>query len=159
MNNSLDRLIDGMIATLRDQVIPQVKEDFSRGQAYGVIDLLNNLKLRIDWAVLPLRARIAMQQALIAEVELVSADMSPRPPSMAPYADLSLASGSILLAEADRLDAHISMLLDWLAEQRSSLPATRVTALEALLMSYMDAAVRQDMDLTARPLFGEIVKG
>lgn len=159
MNNSLDRLIDGMIATLRDQVIPQVKEDFSRGQAYGVIDLLNNLKLRIDWAVLPLRARIAMQQALIAEVELVSADMSPRPPSMAPCADLSLASGSILLAEADRLDAHISMLLDWLADHRSSLPATRITALEALLMSYMDAAVRQDMDLTARPLFGEIVKG
>lgn len=159
MNNSLNRLIDGMIATLRDQVIPQVKEDFSRGQAYGVIDLLNNLRLRIDWAVLPLRARIAMQQALIAEVEVVSADMSPRPPNMAPCADLSLASGSILLAEVDRLDAHISMLLDWLAEQRSSLPATRVTALEALLMSYMDAAVRQDMDLTARPLFGEIVKG
>lgn len=159
MNNSLDRLIDGMIATLRDQVIPQVKEDFSRGQAYGVIDLLNNLRLRIDWAVPPLSARIAMQRALIAEVALVSSGMSPSPPGIVAGLNLNHASGRALLAEADRLDAHVSALLEWLAEQRSSLPATQAAALEALLLNYMDAAIKLDMELTARPLFGEIVKG
>ena len=40
MNNSLPRLIDGMVATLRKEVIPHIEGDFARGQAYGVIYML-----------------------------------------------------------------------------------------------------------------------
>ena len=40
MNNSLPRLIDGMVATLRKEVIPRVEGDFARGQAFGVIYML-----------------------------------------------------------------------------------------------------------------------
>ena len=46
MNNSLPRLIDGMVATLRKEVIPRVDGDYARGQAFGVIYMLNSLKLR-----------------------------------------------------------------------------------------------------------------
>lgn len=42
MNNSLERLIDGMVATLREEVIPQVGTEFARGQAFGVIYMLNS---------------------------------------------------------------------------------------------------------------------
>ena len=50
MNNSLSRLIDGMVATLRNEVIPHVEGDYARGQAFGVIYMLNSLKLRASWS-------------------------------------------------------------------------------------------------------------
>ena len=50
MNNSLPRLIDGMVATLRKEVIPHIDGDFARGQAFGVIYMLNSLKLRASWS-------------------------------------------------------------------------------------------------------------
>ena len=50
MNNSLPRLIDGMVATLRKEVIPHIDGDFARGQAYGVIYVLNSIKLRAAWS-------------------------------------------------------------------------------------------------------------
>ena len=50
MNNSLPRLIDGMVATLRREVIPHIDGDFARGQAFGVIYMLNSLKLRASWS-------------------------------------------------------------------------------------------------------------
>ena len=50
MNNSLARLIDGMVATLRKEVIPRVEGDYARGQAFGVIYMLNSLKLRCSWS-------------------------------------------------------------------------------------------------------------
>ena len=46
MNNSLDRLIEGVAATLRSDVIPNVTDAYARGQAIGVIDLLNNIAPR-----------------------------------------------------------------------------------------------------------------
>ena len=36
MNNSLERLIAGIIATLRTDVIPNVTDAYARGQAIGV---------------------------------------------------------------------------------------------------------------------------
>jgi len=54
VNNSLERLIAGIIATLRTDVIPNVTDDYARGQAIGVIDLLNNIAPRLEWARAPL---------------------------------------------------------------------------------------------------------
>ena len=54
MNNSLERLIAGIMATLRADVIPNVTDAYARGQAIGVIDLLNNIAPRLEWARAPL---------------------------------------------------------------------------------------------------------
>ncbi|MDX2396495.1 hypothetical protein NJL88_41805, partial [Streptomyces sp. DK15] len=50
MNNSLPRLIDGMIATLRREIIPNIEGDFARGQAIGVIYMLNSIQRRASWS-------------------------------------------------------------------------------------------------------------
>ena len=50
MNNSLHRLIDGMVATLRSEVIPNIGTEFARGQAFGVIYMLNSIRLRAEWS-------------------------------------------------------------------------------------------------------------
>ena len=50
MNNSLERLIAGIMATLRADVIPNVTDAYARGQAMGVIVLLNNLPPLLEGA-------------------------------------------------------------------------------------------------------------
>ena len=50
MNIALERLFEGMIATLRADVIPRVEDPFARGQAVGLIDLINNIAPRVEWA-------------------------------------------------------------------------------------------------------------
>ena len=54
MNIPLYRLIEGIIATMRSDVIPHVSDSYARGQAVGVIDLLNNIAPRVEWAQAPL---------------------------------------------------------------------------------------------------------
>ena len=50
MNNSFARLIDGMNATLRKEVLTRLDDEFARGQVFGVINLLNTFKVRADWS-------------------------------------------------------------------------------------------------------------
>jgi hypothetical protein len=50
VNNSLPRLIDGMVQTLQKEIIPHIEGDYARGQAYGVIYMLNSIKLRASWS-------------------------------------------------------------------------------------------------------------
>ena len=51
---SLERVLEGIAATLRTDVIPKVTEEHARSQAVGVIDLINNLAARVEWARDPL---------------------------------------------------------------------------------------------------------
>ena len=62
MNNSFGRLIDGMCATLRTEVLARLDDEFARGQVYGVINLLNTFKVRADWSAGFLLEQIAAQQ-------------------------------------------------------------------------------------------------
>jgi hypothetical protein len=69
MNNALTRLIDGMVATLRAEVIPATQGEYARGQAFGVIYMLESLKLRTDWSPAFLRERADALAALADAIE------------------------------------------------------------------------------------------
>ncbi|MBL8582260.1 MAG: hypothetical protein JNL61_08550, partial [Rhizobiaceae bacterium] len=58
MNIALSRLVEGIIATMRSDVIPHISDPFARGQAIGVIDLLNNIAPRVEWSQAPLLAAV-----------------------------------------------------------------------------------------------------
>ena len=75
MNISLERLLEGIIATLRTDVIPNVSDAYARGQAVGVIDLLNNIGPRIEWARAPVAAAIAEKRELLRKVAELLPDM------------------------------------------------------------------------------------
>jgi hypothetical protein len=45
---TLERLIDGCIRTLRDDVMPEVGTRIARGQVWAVIDILQNMRNRIE---------------------------------------------------------------------------------------------------------------
>jgi hypothetical protein len=60
MSQSFDLLIEGMIEAIRSRILPQLSDDFVRGQAYGIIYALSGLKLSADWAIAPLRRQIEL---------------------------------------------------------------------------------------------------
>lgn len=157
MNNSLARILDGMITTLRNEIIPRLDDEFARGQAFGAVDLLNNLKPRIDWLVTPLFDEVRDQRALLAQLAEILRDAG------APLPDVSgaLEAGTpahALEALRNDLDTRICALIDWLARERAALPPATVAAAEAAFKQHMQAQLKREMSLTPKPLFAEIAR-
>src|SRR5262249_6731374 len=45
---AIETLLDGVMRTLRDAVLPAVQERFARGQLFAVLDVLHNLRDRVE---------------------------------------------------------------------------------------------------------------
>ena len=73
MTNSLERIFDGLIDALQSSVIPAIQDESARSQAYGVLDMLRNLKPRVEWALGPLQDDVAQQLASIARIAALAA--------------------------------------------------------------------------------------
>jgi hypothetical protein len=154
VNNSLDRLIGGIIATLRTHVIPNVTDGYARGQAIGVIDLLNNIAPRLEWARAPLLEAVAERRNTIRAVRA----LVPQAPAGAKgLSDQALASASSaeLAAERDRLDGEIADLIAW---THGDAAHGDVAAAIALLRQHVHDELKREMKLTKKPLFAEISK-
>jgi hypothetical protein len=155
MSNSLERLIEAVIATLRVDVIPHISDGYARGQAISVIDLLNNIASRLEWARAPLAETVAEQRnALAAARALLAAP----PPGGAGLSEQELASAgaTALAVERDRLDCEIADLLAW---TQAAEAGGDVKAAVAILLRQVHSAVAREMAMTKKPLFAEIAKG
>jgi hypothetical protein len=154
MNNSLERLIAGIIATLRSDVIPNVSDAYARGQAIGVIDVLNNIAPRLEWARAPLAEAVTQRRTA---VQAVSALVPQAPAGTAGLSDQALAgAGSAeLAAERDRLDGEISDLIAWTHTDGAS---GDVAAATTLLRQHVHDELTREMKMTKKPLFAEISK-
>lgn len=157
MNNSLARILDGMIATLRNEVIPRLDDEFARGQAFGAVDLLNNLKPRIDWLVTPLFEEVREQRALFAQLAQILRDAAAPIPEPSEPLEAGTAA-HVLEALRNEQDAQLCALIDWLALERASLPGATVAAVEAAFKQHMQAQLKREMNLTPKPLFAEIAR-
>lgn len=145
MNNSFTRLIDGMCATLRAEVLTRLDDEFARGQVFGVINLLNTFKVRADWSAGFLLQQLAAQQeAFDALAALPGAPAVPRAPlpPVTPIAEL--------LARRDEGNRAIVALL-----QADTLPA----GAEDVLRRAMRAEVDIEQKNAPRPLFAEMSSG
>jgi hypothetical protein len=153
MNVSLERLLEGIVATLRTDVIPNVSDAYARGQAVGVIDLLNNIGPRIEWARAPVAAAISEKRELLRKIGELLPDMPRRP------ADGGDAiSTAELTAERDRLDAEIADALALVYAGDAAGKAEARQAL-ALLKQQMHDELARETKLTRKPLFAEIAGG
>jgi hypothetical protein len=153
MNIALARLIEGMIATLRADVIPHVADPYARGQAVGVIDLLNAVAPRIEWARAPLRERLMAKRLVIDELSRIMAV------DALPELDADRAGTGELIDALARCDAVLSGAFAAAIEGGAALDATaRDTAL-ALLKAHVQQDMTAEMKLTRKPLFAEIAAG
>ena len=156
MNNSFPRLIDGMCATLRAEVLTRLDDEFARGQVFGVINLLNTFKTRADWSAAFLLQQIAAQRAALDAVAALLPREALPPKSAAlpvipPIGDL--------LAMRDDGNRAIATLLAWLDGGHRQLPAETVLRIEQLLRAAMRAEVEIELKNSPRPLFAEMSSG
>lgn len=149
MNNTLDRLFAGLISSLHGEIIPRLDDEFARGQAYAAMDLLNNLRPRIDWAVGPLAEQIATQLAAAQRIATLAPEQA-LPEEL--KAQPQPATGEAMRSYRDALDEHLCRVIDWLPQA----PQPQRDAVQVALNQYMKEQVRRDVSLAAKPLFGEI---
>jgi hypothetical protein len=154
MNNSLERLIAGIIATLRSDVIPNVSDAYARGQAIGVIDVLNNIAPRLEWARAPLAEAVAQRRAAVQAVRTL-VPQAPQGDAGLNDEALAAAGSTALAAERDRLDGEISDLIAW---TQSADACGDVAAATALLRQHVHDELTREMKMTKKPLFAEISK-
>ncbi len=154
MNNSLKRMIDGMAATLRDEVIPHIGTEFARGQAFGVIYMLNSLALRANWSPEFVGEQIAAQLALRDALAplLVGTDAP-----MLPQAADAGSGVKVLEATRDANDERICALILW--HGAATLDAARAAAIETQLRACMDRQLKWELQASAKPMFAEMSSG
>ena len=138
MNNSLTRLIDGMAATLRKDVIPHVEGDYARGQAFGVIYMLNSLKLRAAWSNAFLLEQLhALEDASreLAALDLLGA------PLPATHAPTELLDAAALTAMRDAGDRRLCELVDGVLVEKAV--GTKEGLLAGLILYHLWAFLEQ----------------
>ena len=161
MNNSFARLIDGMCATLRAEVLARLDDEFARGQVFGIINLLNTFKARADWSAGFLGQQIAAQRTALDGVAAVAvaggaSGSLPELPELVERAPVPIAD---LLAERDAGNAAIIALFGWLESERARLAPGDAARIEQLLRTAMRAEVDIELKNSPRPLFAEMSSG
>lgn len=158
MNNSFPRLIDGMCATLRSEVLSRLNDEFARGQVFGVINLLNTFKVRADWSTHYLAQQLEVQcQALNTARELLGGVASA--PLLTERHAPTPVTPTDLQAQRDDANREISELLNWLANADSQLPAATVQAVQDQLRLAMRREIEIELKNSPRPLFAEMSSG
>lgn len=156
MNNSLAKLIDGMVSTLRQEVIPQVSTEFARGQAFGLIYMLNSIRLRADWSPEFVGEQLAAQYELsLALKPLLSGLDAPPAPQMASPNLIARAQEAV----RDANDGSICALIEWLDDNRGAVGPDRAQAIEVLLRQYMNRQLKWELQTSAKPMFAEMSSG
>ena len=158
MNNSFARLIDGMCATLRSEVLTRLNDEFARGQVFGVINLLNTFKVRADWSSVFLGEQLKAQcEALQAVSTLLQAHQDPPPcPAVTPP---DVLPASDMLRMRDENNQHIDNVLTWVDQHRMALGEEAVRQLEQPLRQALKREIELELKFSPRPLFAEMSSG
>ncbi len=156
MNNSLERMLEGMAATLRQEIIPNLSTEFARGQAFGLIYMLNSIALRAGWSPAFIAEQLAAQLALAdALTPLLEGFDAPALPQKATAGLV----GKALEAVRDDNDGRICALIEWVDTKGIQLGQERAGAIEAQLRQHMDRQLKQELQTSAKPMFAEMSSG
>ena len=148
-------LLEGVVRTLHEQVIPHVESRTARGQLWAAIDVLRNLGGRIEAAIAPQQEEASSAGAALATLGARLRDTG----------DDALASViERRLAEAPAIPAseRVAALRDALGDafaRLDSLPAERADALRPILGGHLAAQAVRDLAWLQPSLLEEISRG
>jgi hypothetical protein len=151
MQLAVETLLDGVMRTLRDAVLPAVAGRFARGQLFAVLDVLQNLRDRIE------------PKAALAEAEAASAEAALRRAAQLVGGDagtvvvraLDAAPEAPPAARAAALRAALVEAFDVL----DGLPDGVAAPARAALAEHLAAQAMRDVALLKPSLLQEISKG
>ena len=154
MNNSLNRLFDGMADALRRSVLPHVSDEYARGQIFGVVFMILSIARRASWSSSFLEEQIDALQELSNQLRLIEG-LPAQAPNLHDFPDRA----SLLDREAvrDYGDAQVCALIDWLSH--AQLEETTRLAVSKALDVYMHRQLKHDIATNAKPMFAEMSRG
>ena len=124
MQNSLDRLFEGIATSLREDVAPAVEDPYTRAQVSAAIELLGNLAVRVEWRADLLHEEIARVRDVLATAAARPAVLDePVPADGAALAALHAAHLDAL-GEADVDEVVLREFLSWQVERELGLLRT-----------------------------------
>jgi hypothetical protein len=148
-------LIEGVVRTLHEQVIPHVESGTARGQLWAAIDVLRNLGGRIEAAIAPqeeeARSATASLTALAARLRDSGDDR------VAGEIERRLAEAPAVPARA-RVEA-LRAVFGVAFAQLDTLPAERADALRPILGGHLAAQAVRDLAALQPSLLEEISRG
>jgi len=148
----LERLIDGCLQTLREEVLPEVVSRAVRGRVWAVLDVLHNLRDRIEEKREPLE--IEAQSADDALRRFASALRAGSDPEGAAGIERALAA-----APAGPPAARAAALRAALADAIEARPLGLAEAERDALRAHLAAQAVRDLALLKPSLLAEISKG
>jgi len=159
MNNGFGRLIDGACGTLRTDVLPHVGDEAARAQVWGVIHLLNTLKVRADWSPTFLLQQLEAQRVALASAAGAlrgAAGLPAGVPGTVPGPMPQIPSAGELLAARDQGNLLIGRLLEWLARAPAGVDPGALASAEAALVGALRAEVEIELTHSPRPLLAQM---
>jgi hypothetical protein len=150
----IETLIDGIVRTLTEAVLPDVPTRFARGQLYAVIDVLQNLRDRVEVKAELLEARAA---SAASALERVVASLRERAPAEATRIDAARAAVPAVppAARAAALDAALVTALEAIDALAPELAAPA----RAAIAEHLAAQAMRDLAVLKPSLLAEISKG
>lgn len=142
MNNSHQRMFEDIVRLLRDDIAPALADKHLKSQLYSAVYLLENLRLRLDWAREPALSQLVAQDALFQALRQAGGDVAKRLPP-APRAQDSVDPVALR-------DAGDALIAELIAE--GAIPEAALPALHACLRLQAEAEMRY----TARAMFAEM---
>lgn len=153
MRLAVARLVDGVVQTLLDAVLPDLATPYARGQLYAAVDVLRNLRDRIE----P-RADLAAEESAsaAAALERTLAALGDHPDAAAAiHGALAAAPAAPALARAAALRAALVAALHTI----EGLPPDVARAARAPLLAHLGAQGMRDVAVLKPSMLGEISRG
>ena len=155
MRLAVDTLIDGVVQTLLDTVLPDVRTRFARGQLWAAIDVLRNLRDRVELRASLLTEEADSAAAALARVE-TALHAAGAAADAARIAELRTAAPPAPpLARAVALRAALVATVPLL----DALPASAGAAARTALGEHLAAQAMRDLAVLKPSLLAEISKG
>jgi hypothetical protein len=148
----LERLIDGCLHTLREEVLPEVASRAVRGRVWAVLDVLNNLRDRIEASRAP--AETEAQSAADALLRLAAARRAGADPEGAARIEHALAA-----APDGPPAARAAALREALSDAIAARPQGLAPAERDALRAHLAGQALRDLAPLKPSLLAEISKG
>jgi hypothetical protein len=150
----VERLIDGVVETLTDAVLPDLATPFARGQLYAAVDVLKNLRDRVE----P-RADLAAAEAdsALAALERCPAALPSASRALAERLTATFGTASTMppAARATELRALLVETLTALA----ALPDDEARGARAPLLEHVGAQAMREVAVLKPSMLSEISRG
>jgi hypothetical protein len=151
----VERLVDGVVDTLLGEVLPAVESRYARGQLYAVVDVLRNLRDRIEE-----KRALAETEAAGAEAALVNAAAALREGAGAHVAARieSVLAAAPTSPATDRMVALRAALVLAL-EAVDALPPETAAPAHTALAAHLSTQALRDLTLLKPSMLAEISQG